>query len=397
VAEVVTRFAVISCLSVQLYSLYGAMMVDIMDIIFWLLLITTSSRVSSTPLDDYVNRHDPTYTYSEVGDPEIDDGYTLHYINLTSQTWLTDNDSDRSIWWHYLVICIPHDIELSGSAFMYITGGSNSGTGRPDKESVDMLLTTALCITTGSVTAALFQIPNQPIVFTDDPIQKRRSEDAIIAYTWYHYMMRKQDPEWLLRLPMTKAAVRAMDTISDFTSKKNTALNINKFVVAGASKRGWTTWTTGAVDDRVIGIIPIVMDLLNMKKNLHHHYRSLGGWTFAFGDYYEMNITKNLDSPLMQDMADIVDPYSYIDHLTMPKLIISSSGDEFFLPDDNYYFLDDIKGETHIRVLPNDEHSCAAHAVGIMFDARAFYLSLVQDYPRPKMTWTLGQVMIELL
>ena len=29
-------------------------------------------------------------------------------------------------------------------------------------------------------------------------------------------------------------------------------------------QRGWTTWTTGAVDKRVIGIAPIVMDLLNI-------------------------------------------------------------------------------------------------------------------------------------
>ena len=30
-------------------------------------------------------------------------------------------------------------------------------------------------------------------------------------------------------------------------------------------QRGWTTWTTGAVDKRVIGIVPIVMDLLNIR------------------------------------------------------------------------------------------------------------------------------------
>ncbi|CAF4295701.1 unnamed protein product, partial [Rotaria sordida] len=24
---------------------------------------------------------------------------------------------------------------------------------------------------------------------------------------------------------------------------------------------------------------------------MHHHYRSLAGWTFAFNDYYDLNIT----------------------------------------------------------------------------------------------------------
>ena len=48
-------------------------------------------------------------------------------------------------------------------------------------------------------------------------------------------------------------------------------------VVGGASKRGWNTWLVGAVDPRVIGIVPIVMDELNFMENIKHHYRSLGG------------------------------------------------------------------------------------------------------------------------
>ena len=43
---------------------------------------------------------------------------------------------------------------------------------------------------------------------------------------------------------------------------------------------------------------------------MHHHYRSLGGWTFAFKDYYELNITANLDTPEFNALQNIVDPYS---------------------------------------------------------------------------------------
>ena len=37
-------------------------------------------------------------------------------------------------------------------------------------------------------------------------------------------------------------------------------------------------------------------------------YRSLGGWTFEFEGYWLMNITKHIDDPNMQKMADIIDP-----------------------------------------------------------------------------------------
>jgi hypothetical protein len=30
-------------------------------------------------------------------------GYKVQWLNMTSQKWLTENDTDRSIWWHYMV------------------------------------------------------------------------------------------------------------------------------------------------------------------------------------------------------------------------------------------------------------------------------------------------------
>lgn len=122
-----------------------------------------------------------------------------------------------------------------------------------------------------------------------------------------------------------------MDTVEAFLKEKKATEEITGFLVAGASKRGWTTWTTAAVDSRVIAAIPIVMDMLNFVENVHHFWRAYGGWTFALTDYYQMNFTTQLDNPNMQLLANIVDPYVYRKRLTMPKLVIDSTGDEFFM------------------------------------------------------------------
>ena len=53
------------------------------------LLSSRCARVASTPLDDYVNKPDPTYRYEDLGNPWKGDGYTSYFINLTSQTWLS--------------------------------------------------------------------------------------------------------------------------------------------------------------------------------------------------------------------------------------------------------------------------------------------------------------------
>jgi PhoPQ-activated pathogenicity-related protein len=36
-------------------------------------------------------------------------------------------------------------------------------------------------------------------------------------------------------------------------------------MIEGESKRGWTTWTTAAVDKRVFAAVPMTMDLCNLN------------------------------------------------------------------------------------------------------------------------------------
>ena len=124
-----------------------------------------------------------------------------------------------------------------------------------------------------------------------------------------------------------------MDTVSEYAEQVLGFGAVTQFGIAGASKRGWTTWTTSAVDERVIACMPVVMDDLNFNKNIHHHFRAYGGWSFALTDYYDLNFTQQVDNPNTQLLMDIVDPYQYMDKLPMPKLVINAGMDEFFLPD----------------------------------------------------------------
>lgn len=81
---------------------------------------------------------------------------------------------------------------------------------------------------------------------------------------------------------MVKAVVKTMDAVQQFAGTLKNVPEITGFVVAGASKRGWTTWLTPAVDKRVIAIIPIVLDVLNLVKNINHHWQAYGS-AFVLG------------------------------------------------------------------------------------------------------------------
>src|SRR6185436_3553833 len=141
-----------------------------------------------------------------------------------------------------------------------------------------------IAMDTGTVVADLGMVPNQPLRFTDSG-GVPRSEDNIIAYTRVKHFSTKDDT-WLVRLAMVKSGVRAMDAIQEFlASEAGGKLKIDQFVVSGGSKRGWTTWLVGAVDKRVIAIMPTVIDALNSQVITRHHFEAYGFFSPSLQDY----------------------------------------------------------------------------------------------------------------
>lgn len=330
-----------------------------------------------TALDRYVHKADPNYGYKVVNTIKKD-GFTAYILRLTSQKWRSESEVDRTIWEHWLSIVQPDEVS-SPTGFMFITGGSmnSKAPGVPSPIFTDM------AVRTKSVVAELRMIPNEPLTFAGET--KTRTEDAIISYTWEKFM-RTGDDTWPLRLPMTKASVRALDAITSFaasTDDGKKSAKVEKFIVSGGSKRGWTTWTTAAVDDRVVAIVPYVIDCLNLEKSIEHHYRAYGFWAPAVRDY--LNTVTWIGTPQHKALMAIEDPYSYRDRLTMPKMIINSAGDEFFLPDSSQFYYDDLKGEKHLRYVPNTKHSLDGSDAPQTLDA--FYESVLKGTPRPRYSW----------
>jgi hypothetical protein len=126
-------------------------------------------------LYDYVARDDGCFAWNNTGrtissGPNSTGGWVGYILTLTSQCWLTPADftgPTGHVWTHQLVVVVPdrQPWAFPDAGALWITGGGN-GDGDPDASSEDILVCASLATTVGVACASLFQIPQQPVVFS---------------------------------------------------------------------------------------------------------------------------------------------------------------------------------------------------------------------------------------
>ena len=347
-----------------------------------------------TLLIDYVNSHDSSFRYDMV-DTIIGDGWKEYKIRMVSGSWLDKNDFDDNSneWWHWISVIVPDNLEKSTS-MMVIGSGSTQDFSLErygNKKTNSQYLKAAL--TTKSIISEINNVPFQPINFSGDN-KLGRYEDDLIAYSWRQFLEGgAKDSEWLPRFPMTRAVVRAMDVVQDISNEINNP--VDSVFVTGASKRGWVAWTTAIADDRVMGIAPVVIDLLNLYPSFQHHWKVYGEWSPAIDDYVKEDIMNWTESKEYEKLIEITDPYSYRFSLNMPKYIINASSDEFFVTDSWQFYWDDLVGEKHLQYLPNAGHGL--YGTYVTDDLINFYSKAINQKRLPYYEWSIDQNIINLI
>lgn len=324
-------------------------------------------------LESYLKNGDKTFKW-ELKETFKRDDLTFYQILVTSQKWR------EFTWTHQMTVIVPKE-NRHDDALLFITGGSNAD-GQPNwnsKKDEKMYASLGAVATTNhAIVALLKQTPNQPF-FGD------LTEDALISYT-LHNFKKDKDYTWPLLFPMVKSAVKAMDAVQQF-SQKQLKHTVNSFVVTGASKRGWTTWLTGASDKRVEAIAPMVIDVLNMPVSLDYQIKSWGDYSVQIEDYVKLGIPQSTGSPDGQAITTMIDPYSYRSKLTMPKMIFMGTNDEYWVVDNIKNYLDKIPGKNMLHYVPN-----AGHDLGdgkqAMEALSAFFGATINKRPYTECKWS---------
>ena len=123
----------------------------------FLFLFALPFASANVPLDDYVYTPDPNYGYKDTGLRLNGTGWKSYLLNMTSQRWLSEEDTSCSLWWHVMAVIVPDNITCPDCSGIWITGGDNDG-GIPKPTDEDIVVAASLAVSTGSVVTSLFQV-----------------------------------------------------------------------------------------------------------------------------------------------------------------------------------------------------------------------------------------------
>jgi PhoPQ-activated pathogenicity-related protein len=325
-----------------------------------------TNPASPGPIFDYVAAPDPSFRYEVTQSPT--NGIAGQWrIEMDSQTW------QGILWHHRIAVIIPDQLTHPETAFLFITGGN------PDRQL--MAIGSVLASSLGLPVAVLGDIPNQPLF-------GNLHEDGLIAYTFSKFL-ETHDPTWPALFPMTKSAVRAMDALQAISAQR-WGRKIESFIVAGASKRGWTTWFTSVVDPRVRAALPMVYNNLNLPAQMKHQIQQWGAYSEQIDDYTRRGLPDLVSSEAGKQLAAMVDPYTYRDRATMPKLIIAGANDPYWPVDAASDYFADLKGPSYLLHLPNSGHGMNDQT-RLLKGVVGFMAGVLGEYPLPTLQWTIDR------
>ncbi|MCC7493326.1 MAG: hypothetical protein IT204_13310 [Fimbriimonadaceae bacterium] len=286
-------------------------------------------------------------------------------LKLTSQRW------QGIEWQHTVTIVRPNTPTAPDLCVLLITGGDYEAGAQ------EMMAARLLANLHGLTFAVLWDIPNQPLW--------NMREDDLIAHTFVKFLETKDDT-WPLLFAMTKSAVRAMDALQAW-SQRDLRAPFKRFITTGASKRGWTTWFSGVVDPRVVAIMPMVYDNLNLTAQMPHQLATWGHYSPQIEDYTRRGLQAKLAAPEGAQLGQMVDPFTYRQRVDEPKLLIGGTNDAYWTVDALNLYRDQLVGEVNQLYVPNSGHGLA-DMQRVLHAATGFSKLVATGRPRPQWTWT---------
>ncbi len=328
------------------------------------------AKPAGSALADYVQAADGSTDWTRIAAGDFGAGRFLA-AELVSQTW-------RGIpWRHQFAVYLPERLAVERPPLMLWVDGGSTPDGQVQPPAKQLPILAAIGDAAGLPVAVVRQVPNQPL-------EGGRREDDLIAHTFEQFF-ESGDPLSLLLLPMVKTVASALDAAGDLVQRE-WQIDLDGCVVAGASKRGWTSWLAAAVEPRVKGLVPMVIDMLDLPRHMRLQIESFGAPSEALHDYVSRDLHRRLDTPQGHELLAIVDPVRHAAAITQPKIIALGTNDEYWPLESLDLYRGQLRGPTWVSYAPNSGHDIPPLRVAPLVAALGRHVAGVE--PLPNVAWS---------
>ncbi len=283
----------------------------------------SAPQSSTAPLDIYLKNRDG-FAFKIISQTP-----QQTRISLISQGW------HGTKWQHEIRIYQPNKLRFPGRAVMQLTTRAfpwDDITGRLAANDI------------GAPFISVYDVPNQPLF--------GRTEDGLFGLS-LQKMFDAKDPTWSLAFPMAKSATRAMDAVQSWSKSRKAP--ISKFIVIGFSKRALAAWLA-ATDPRVMGLVSIGYNNLNVEKQAPNQLKSWGEYSPLLRAYTRGGLIEKIYSPLGQKLMATWDPYSFLGRIDKPKYLLDASNNGYWTLDALDLYADRLRGPSDLLYVANAGH-----------------------------------------
>jgi PhoPQ-activated pathogenicity-related protein len=144
----------------------------------------------------------------------------------------------------------------------------------------------------------------------------------------------------------------------------------------------------------VIAIIPIVIDTLNIQRQMQYQVETWGDWSPSIHDYTDRNLF-NLESGnsdvFLQRLWKMIDPYFYRSRITIPKLLVHATNDPYWTVDASQNYWNELLGPKYLLTLSNVGHDLGSKQLNSLTTIIPFAKNVFQGGAWHNMQWKFSE------
>jgi PhoPQ-activated pathogenicity-related protein len=159
----------------------------------------------------------------------------------------------------------------------------------------------------------------------------------------------------------------------------------------------WATWFASEVTpERLAGIVPMVYNNLNLPAQMAHQLETWGEYSEMLTPYTQRGLPDLVTTTPGRKLAEMIDPYTYRERATMPKLIMIGTNDTYWTLDAADLYFPELPEPKYLLYMPNEGHSLS-NLMRVINAQRGFFAACVGGKPLPKPQWRFRETGRSLL